>query len=339
MAALSSSNNASDAKKEYRNDTNLQKKAPGTPAAPLAISTQLGLRKSRKLTILERYDRLKAEEEPREAEFPDLMDIDSPPSGLVTKFLDAEDLPASLPAPLLPSQNLQQKQTVPSNEEDLLQFEDLIASSPVETRGRDDLPKFTFGEAKAKLSGQPATSPITANGKANLTISIEIDSTARSKSSARDSESTKKMKMKQGLPNSMWATPECQSQTLFPLTPTTEVTETAVGKARCTCKTNKPVKKVRGLASSKWADPGNQHQGRFLRNTEMFCHEAGCPVRVEWEKDRPLESGASPAVCEGKDGGTMQVKPRQREPPNFVWQPKPKRLNPYALPFYPWAND
>lgn len=107
---------------------------------------------------------------------------------------------------------------------------------------------------------------------------------------------------------------------------------------RCICKISKPAKEVRGLTSSKWADPGYQHQGQFPRNTEIFGHEAGCPVKVEWEKDRPLESGANPAAYNGADKGAMRVQPRKREPPGFVWLPKPKRLNPYALPFYPWRG-
>lgn len=260
------SNNTSTTKAEPGKDANLQKMAPQPPAILPAGFAQRESRKPRTLTILEKYDRLKAQEK---TECPDLMDIDSPPSAPTNKFFDAEDVPDSLPAPLLPFHGSQQKPTTSADEEDLLQFEDLIAPGPVKARGGNILPRFTFDEGKNMPSGQPALKPVTKLG-------------------------------------------------------------------RCTCATSKPVKKTRGLTSSKWADPGYQHQGQFLRNTEMFGHDAGCPVGIEWEKGHPQESGANPATHDKADGRDIQ--PRRREPPRFVWLPKPKRLNPYALPFCPWGE-
>lgn len=260
------SNNAPTTKAELGKDINVQKMAPQPPAILPAGFAQREFRKPRKLTILEKYDRLKAQEE---TECPDLMDVDSPPAAPMNKFFDAEDVPASLPAPLLPLHSSQQKITASADEEDLLQFEDLIAPSPAEARGRNMLPRFTFDEGKTMLSGQPALNPVAKLG-------------------------------------------------------------------RCTCTTSKPVKKTRGLTSSKWADPGYQHKGQFLRNTEMFDHDAGCPVGLEWEKDHPQVSGANPAIHDKADGRAIQ--PRRREPPSFVWLPRPKRLNPYAFPFYPWGE-
>lgn len=98
----------------------------------------------------------------------------------------------------------------------------------------------------------------------------------------------------------------------------------------CVCDIDKQTKTFRGLSSSKWADPGYHHPEEFPRSAEMLKHSPACPARVAWEKKHLLESGA-------------QLKVQVNEshlPHNFqlVCPPKPRRLNPYALPFNPFEH-
>lgn len=157
------SNNAPATKTDLDKDFNVLEKASQAPDAPPAGSVKVERGKPEKLTILEKYDRLKAEEEASgDLELPDLMDVDSPPSVSTNRFFDAEDVPSSLPAPLVPSHSSRQKPTAPFEDEDLLQFpetEDLSSTGPIEVRG------------------QPATFPKTVNiVNAGITVSIEITS-------------------------------------------------------------------------------------------------------------------------------------------------------------------
>lgn len=75
-----------------------------------------------------------------ETKSPDLMDVNSPPLTRPRKFFDEEDMPISLPAPLLPAHSSCEGSRTPA-EEDLMQFTDtrpgkglgVLIPSPVES--------------------------------------------------------------------------------------------------------------------------------------------------------------------------------------------------------------
>lgn len=225
-----------------------------------------------------------------EAKSPDLLDVNSPPLTPPSNFFEKEDMPLSLPAPIVPSVGSHTGPTTPIEKEDLMQFPDsnmgkgfgVLISDPTECRAAEE-PLVVGTETSVQRT---AFSTIGHEAKTASPVPAEMR-----------------------------------------LGTTTEAHGAVPQSERCVCNADKPVTTFRGLASSKWANPGYQHRGNFPGNTEMLKHKPACPARVAWEKKHPMESGA-----------TLTVQPRAAHLPEtfqFVCSTKPKRLNPYALPFCP----
>lgn len=261
---------------------------------------------------------------------PDLLvDLSSPPPTPTPpgNFFEKEDVPLSLPLPIVPSQSSHEGSMGPA-EDDLLKFSD-----PNTGNGFGilipDLHWEAFSGAGTETSVQPMLFPTTGNRvKTLIPLSAGAELRAAAEAPTDNSANAKKSMKAQG---SSGCHQKEQSEESTSTSRKAETTPDAAPRPeQCVCITHQPATTFRGLSSSKWANPGYQHRGNFPRNTEMLKHEPTCPARVAWEKKHPLESGT-----------VLTVRPKATELPEkfqFVCPLKPKRLNPYALPFRPFEH-